>query len=232
VVENVAEGRDMIPVASGERHVVGYLRDFLFSPEQIQGSVVRLSGGERRRLQLAKILSRPCNLLVLDEPTNDLDLETLELLEDLLLEFQGTLLVVSHDRAFLDNVVTSTLVHEGAGEWREYAGGYEDWLRQKKSDVPPPAPKVAKPNSEPAALRPRRAGFKEKQELEALPGKIENLEAEKHRLFELLASPAFYAVRGDEVARTKQQFAAIEDEIHKAYARWLELDALARGDTE
>ncbi|NOT35089.1 MAG: ATP-binding cassette domain-containing protein [Candidatus Eisenbacteria bacterium] len=135
VVENIAEGREMIAIGGGERHVVGYLRDFLFTPEQIQAPVSKLSGGERKRLQLAKVLSRPCNLLVLDEPTNDLDLETLELLEDMLVEFQGTLIVVSHDRAFLDNVVTSTLVFEGDGQWREYVGGYEDWLRQKAGRV-------------------------------------------------------------------------------------------------
>ncbi len=116
VVENVTDGSEMISVGGGERHVVGYLRDFLFTPEQIQGSISKLSGGERRRLQLARILAQPCNLLVLDEPTNDLDLETLEMLEDLLVEYQGTLLVVSHDRTFLDNVVTSTIVFEGVGQ--------------------------------------------------------------------------------------------------------------------
>ncbi|HEY6196787.1 MAG TPA: ATP-binding cassette domain-containing protein, partial [Candidatus Eisenbacteria bacterium] len=131
VAENVAEGREMIAVGGGERHVVGYLRDFLFSAEQIKGPITKLSGGERNRLQLAKLLARPCNLLVLDEPTNDLDLETLDLLEELLLDFQGTLLVVSHDRVFLDNVVTSTWVFEGGGRWQEYVGGYEDWLRQR-----------------------------------------------------------------------------------------------------
>ena len=140
VLENVTDGSEMISVGGRERHVVGYLRDFLFTPEQIQGSVSKLSGGERRRLQLARILSRPCNLLVLDEPTNDLDLETLELLEELLIDYQGSLLVVSHDRTFLDNVVTSTIVFEGSGRWREYAGGYEDWLRRKKAAEPPALP--------------------------------------------------------------------------------------------
>ena len=173
VLENLAEGRDTVAVGGVERHVVGYLRDFLFTPEQIQGPVVKLSGGERRRLQLAKILSRPCNLLVLDEPTNDLDLETLELLEELLLEFQGTLLVVSHDRAFLDNVVTSTLVFEGDGRWCEYAGGYEDWLRQKSAAEPPPAAKPSRPKtsaSDGAAAAHRLQG---KRELAGLPGRIE-----------------------------------------------------------
>ena len=232
VVETLADGRDTIPVGGVERHVVGYLRDFLFTSEQIQGPVLRLSGGERKRLQLAKILSRPCNFLVLDEPTNDLDLETLELLEEMLLEFQGTLLLVSHDRTFLDNVVTSTLVFEGAGQWREYVGGYEDWLRQRKSAELPPAAKPARPRPERFTVRPRRVTFKEKRELTDLPARIENLEAEKQRLFDLMASPSFYTTRGNEVAGTRQRLAAIEAEIHEAYARWLELENLAAGEED
>jgi ABC transport system ATP-binding/permease protein len=239
VVENVADGGEMISVGGRDRHVVGYLRDFLFTPEQIQGSILKLSGGERRRLQLARILSRPCNLLVLDEPTNDLDLETLELLEDLLIEFQGSLLVVSHDRAFLDNVVTSTIVFEGSGRWREYVGGYEDWVRRKKSAEPPsasrasssgaPSPRAVREKSESLKARPRRITFNDKRELEALPAKIENLEARRQAVFALMASPAFYATRGDEVARTKERLATIEEEIQQAYARWMELETLAAG---
>ncbi len=236
VFENVAEGRAVIRLARSERHVVGYLRDFLFTPGQIMGPVLKLSGGERKRLRLAKILARPCNLLVLDEPTNDLDLETLELLEDLLLEFQGTLLVVSHDRAFLDNVVTSTLVWEGDGLWGEYVGGYEDWLRQKRSAAAPPPvakpAKPAKPTPARAAARPRPFGFKEKRELGELPGRIERLEAERENLYTLLASPDFYATRGNEVAPTKQQLALVENDIQKAYARWMELEMLMAGDEE
>jgi ATP-binding cassette subfamily F protein uup len=228
VIDNVAGGRDMIEVGAGERHVVGYLRDFLFTPEQMQGAVTRLSGGERRRLQLAMVLSRPCNLLVLDEPTNDLDLETLELIEEMLLEFQGTLLVVSHDRAFLDNVVTSTLVCEGPGEWNEYVGGYADWLRQRRPEVV--AAPVARVSADRAAgTRPQRMGFKEKRELGELPGRIGALEAEKQRLFELMALPAFYASRGDEIAGVKSQLAAIEAELQAAYSRWVELETLATG---
>ncbi len=230
VLENVAEGREMIAVGRGERHVVGYLRDFLFTPDQIQGPVLKLSGGERKRLRLAKILARPCNLLVLDEPTNDLDLETLELLEDLLLEFQGTLLVVSHDRSFLDNVVTSTLAWEGGGQWREYIGGYEDWLRQQKSAAAPPAARPARPKPAPATAPSRRIGFKEKRELGELPGRIESLEAERRNLYTLMASPEFYATRGDEVASATQQLATVEGEIQKAYARWMELETLMAGD--
>ena len=232
VLETLGEGRDTLTVGGVERHVVGYLRDFLFTPEQIQGPVLRLSGGERRRLQLAQILSRPCNVLVLDEPTNDLDLETLELIEELLLEFQGTLLLVSHDRAFLDNVVTSTLVFEGAGRWREYVGGYEDWLRQRKAAEPPPVAKPPRPRPERVAVRPRRVTFKERRELADLPARIESLEAEKQRLFDLMASPFFYTTRGDEVAGTRQRLGAIEAEIHEAYARWLELERLASGEED
>ncbi len=224
VIQNIGDGADTVSVGGTDRHVVGYLRDFLFSPEQIQGSIARLSGGERKRLQLAKILSRPCNLLVLDEPTNDLDLETLELLESLLLEFQGTLLIVSHDRDFLDNVVTSTLVFEGAGQWREYVGGYADWLRQKQVAEPPSEAKAARPKQERNAVRPRRAGFKEKREMEELPGTIEKLEIEKQDLFALMASPDFYTTRGEELARIRERLAAVEAELHEAYTRWMELE--------
>jgi ATP-binding cassette subfamily F protein uup len=226
VAGNIGEGRETVSVGGVERHVVSYLRDFLFTTEQIQGSIQRLSGGERKRLQLAKILSRPCNLLVLDEPTNDLDLETLELLEDLLLEFQGTLLVVSHDREFLDNVVTSTVAFEGCGLWREYVGGYADWLRQTKAAEPPPAANTP-PKPERAAPRQLRLGFKEKRELRDLPDMIAKLEAEKQSLFALMSAPGFYATRGDEIARVREQVAAVEAGIHEAYARWMELETRA-----
>jgi len=233
VFENVGDGRDTVEVGGVERHVVGYLRDFLFTPEQIQGPITRLSGGERRRLQLAKVLSRPSNLLVLDEPTNDLDLETLELLEDLLLDFNGTLLVVSHDRAFLDNVVSSTLVSEGGGRWGEYAGGYSDWARQARAAkeaaraVAPARPR-ARPDTAsagPTASGPRRLGFKEKRELAELPAKIERLEAEKHELFARMASPTFYQTPAEEVARARERLAATDVAIHEAYARWAELES-------
>ena len=165
---------------------------------------------------------------MLDEPTNDLDLETLELLEEMLLEFQGTLLVVSHDRAFLDNVVTSTLVCEGPGEWNEYVGGYADWLRQRKPE------RVAVPVARAAAdratgARPRRMGFKERRELGELPGRIHALEEEKQRLFERMSSPGFYATRGEEIAGVRSQLASIEAELQAAYVRWMELETLATG---
>ena len=230
VAENVGEGREMIAVGSGERHVIGYLRDFLFSNEQIKGPITKLSGGERNRLQLAKILARPCNLLVLDEPTNDLDLETLEILEDLLLEYDGTLLVVSHDRTFLDNVVTQTWVFEGDGRWQEYVGGYEDWLRQRKPEALPAPARRAKSAPGRPASRPRRAGFKEQRELAELPERIARLEAVKQALYEKLASPGFYTARGDEVATANAALVTTERELAAAYARWLELESPASAD--
>ena len=234
VVGNISEGRDRIQVGNVEKHVVGYLKDFLFSPEQIQGPVTRLSGGERKRLMLAKILSRPCNVLVLDEPTNDLDLETLELFEDLLMEYQGTLLVVSHDRAFLDNVVTSTIVYEGPGEWREYVGGYADWLRQRKpaADAPPLKGNTRKAARDAAAAsgeKPRKLSFKEQRELTELPPRIEQLESEKRQLFALLASPELYTTRAAEVAPAQARLAAIEGEIAICYQRWELLEAIEAG---
>jgi ATP-binding cassette subfamily F protein uup len=210
VFENVGEGRDTVTVGGNERHVVGYLRDFLFTPEQIQGPITRLSG---------------------DEPTNDLDLETLELLEDLLVEFQGTLLVVSHDRAFLDNVVSSTLVHEGNGRWSEYVGGYTDWLRQRAPASPPAA--LARPRSaRPAAPKPRRLSFKEKRELETLPAAIERLEARKHEVFAFMSSPTFYQTPAEEIARSRDELDALDREIHEAYVRWTELEALAAEEAD
>jgi ATP-binding cassette subfamily F protein uup len=222
VLDNVGGGRETIAAGGVDRHVVGYLRDFLFTPEQIQGPVSRLSGGERKRLMLARILSRPCNLLVLDEPTNDLDLETLERLEGLIAGYEGTLLVVSHDRAFLDDVVTSTLAWEGGGRWTEYVGGWTDWLRQR------PAPAEARPAPKPRPVRPRppspeavrKLGFNETRELAALPARIEALEAEQRTWFERMASPGFWAGGGDEAPAAKARLAALEAEIHAAYERW------------
>ncbi len=225
--ENVGQGSDHVEVGGASQHVVGYLQNFLFSADQIMSSASKLSGGERNRLQLARILARPANLLVLDEPTNDLDLETLELLEDLLGDFGGTLIVVSHDREFLNNTVTSTLVHEGEGRWKEYDGGYDDWQRQKK--VATPAVRAASPGKgeRPDRNRPRRLSFKEKRELEGLPQAIEDLEAEKAALFELMASPDFYKQAGAELAAKQARIAELESELVARYARWEELEALA-----
>jgi ATP-binding cassette subfamily F protein uup len=172
-------------------------------------------------------------MLVLDEPTNDLDLETLKLIEEMLLEFQGTLLLVSHDRTFIDNVVTSTIVCEGPGEWNEYVGGYEDWLRQRKPEAPlVPATTPTRPGAERDRTRPPRMGFKEKRELGELPGRIEAFEAEKQRLYTLMASSSFYASRGDEIAHVRQQLAALDAALQTAYARWVELETLATSGEE
>ncbi|WP_305044552.1 ATP-binding cassette domain-containing protein [Geoalkalibacter sp.] len=226
VHENLAEGNDWVEVGGQRRHVMGYLQDFLFPPERARSPVRTLSGGERNRLLLAKLFTRPANLLVLDEPTNDLDLETLELLEDLLVEFAGTVLLVSHDRAFLDNVVTSTLVLEGEGRVGEYVGGYEDWLRQRPQVAQPPKADARKPERHLPKERPRKLSFKEKQELDSLPRRIEELEAEQADLHARLSDPNFYRGGGGEVAGLQARLALIEDELARAYVRWEDLEAL------
>jgi ATP-binding cassette subfamily F protein uup len=229
VQENVVDFGDTVVVNGRDRHVMSYLGDFLFSPDQVRGKITRLSGGERNRLQLAKLLSRPANVLVLDEPTNDLDVETLELLESLLVEFDGTLIVVSHDREFLDNVVTSTLVFEGEGRVKEYAGGYTDWRRAEAAERAAEAPrKIAEP-ARPRTERegPRRRTWKEKQELEALPARIEELDAEKAELEGAMADPEFYRRGGEEIARATARHEELGAELEAAYARWEELEALA-----
>jgi ATP-binding cassette subfamily F protein uup len=169
-------------------------------------------------------------VLVLDEPTNDLDLETLELLEELLMSFEGTLLVVSHDRVFLDNVVTSTLVWEGGGQWSEYVGGYADWLRQRRPVDTPAAAKVPRPKGPSPAAPPRRVSFKERRELGELPKKIERLEAERQALFDLMATPEFYTRPGPDITSANERLSALDDEIHLAYARWQELESLTTAD--
>jgi len=228
VQENVCDFADTVTIGGRTRHVLSYLGDFLFTPEQARGPITRLSGGERNRLQLAKLLARPSNLLVLDEPTNDLDVETLEVLESLLVEFEGTLLVVSHDREFLDNVVTSTLVFEGKGKVKEYAGGYADWRRAVETEAPA-APvkrveKVVKPRAE--AEGPRRRTFKEQLELEALPARIEALEASKAALEARMAAPGFYKRSGEEISADTTALEALGQELESAYARWEELEGL------
>ena len=193
VQQNVSE-YETIAINGQPRHVLGYLQDFLFPPERSRSLVKVLSGGERSRLLLAKLFTRPSNVLVLDEPTNDLDIETLELLESLLVDYQGTVLLVSHDRAFLNDVVTSTLAIEADGQVKEYDGGYDDYLRQRQSEAPA-APKTATAPAKAAPSReerPRKLSYKEKQELEALPGRIEELEAASRDLHEAMADPSFY----------------------------------------
>lgn len=225
--ENVADGHDMVVVNGKSRHIMGYLQDFLFSGERARSLVRFLSGGERNRLLLARMFTRPANLLVLDEPTNDLDAETLELLEELLVEYAGTLLVVSHDRAFLNNVVTSTLVFEGEGKVKEYAGGYDDWLRVRAPVVVESLKTTAKPDP-PAKPRerPRKLTYKEQRELENLPALIETLEAEQSQLQQKFAEPGFYQQPGPEIAKVTNRLEAVHQELQTAYVRWETLDAV------
>ena len=225
VIDNVAEGSDTVLVNGKPRHIIGYLQDFLFAPERSRTPVKALSGGERARLLLAKLFTRPANLLVLDEPTNDLDMETLELLEELLIEFAGTVLVVSHDRAFLDNVCTNIIAFEGQGVVRDYVGGYEDWLRQRPA---PAAPASSPAPAKPPVRRPparQKLGYKEQRELEALPGRIEQLEADIGALQAQLADPALYRDRPADVEVLRSQLEQAERELEQAFERWETLEA-------
>jgi ABC transport system ATP-binding/permease protein len=231
VFDTVGEGNDTVTVNGRTQHVHGYLRDFLFPPERANSPVKALSGGERNRLLLARLLTRPMNVLVLDEPTNDLDIETLELLESYLVDWPGTLLLVSHDRAFIDHVVTSTLVLEGDGRVQEYVGGYEDWLRQRP--VAKPAPVVSGFLGAEASTKvagrtstgKKKLSFKEMREMEELPRRIEGMEAEQDGLRARIASPEFYKEPPDAIARTLARIDELKDSLHDAYARWNELDA-------
>jgi ABC transport system ATP-binding/permease protein len=228
VVETVADGNDTVMVGGVARHVHGYLRDFLFPQERAHSPVKALSGGERNRLLLARLLTRPANVLILDEPTNDLDLETLELLEEKLVEFNGTILLVSHDRVFLDNVVTSVFAFEGNGKIVEYVGGYGDWERQAGTAGTAGAAGTTGVGRSTDG-RPRRAAstklsFKEKKELEALPGRIDALEAEIRTLEAQLASPDFYRETADVVKSAVGRLESLQAELQTAYRRWSELD--------
>ena len=222
--ENVVEGGDMVMVNGKARHIIAYLQDFLFTPIQARAPITALSGGERNRLLLAKLFTRPANVLVLDEPTNDLDVETLELLEAMLVEYEGTILLVSHDRTFLDNVATSTLVFEGEGRVQEYVGGYEDWMkgRMPEKKATPEKPKKEKPKSAPTG--PRKLTYKEERELESLPGEIESLETEKEDLFAALSDPDLYKTAGHDVARLQNRLDELEGELQVAYNRWERLE--------
>jgi ATP-binding cassette subfamily F protein uup len=240
VLDNVGEGRDTISINGKPRNLVGYLEDFLFTRERVHAPISALSGGERNRLLLARLLAHPANLLVLDEPTNDLDIETLEILEDLLLEYIGTLLLVSHDRAFLNNLVTSVLVMDGQGGVSESVGDYDDWLRQSSQvEAEPEASAPVKPaqaaaarSKNAAALQPaRKPTYKEQRSLDAqqrelaeLPGRIEALEAEQHRLTSLMADPAFYQQVSDEISRSAGRLKELDEELKQAYERWEELE--------
>ncbi|MCL1633433.1 ATP-binding cassette domain-containing protein [Luteimonas sp. SX5] len=225
-LDNVAEGREFIDVGGGSKHVLGYLQDFLFTPERARAPITRLSGGERNRLLLAKLFAQPSNLLVMDEPTNDLDVETLELLEEMLADYPGTLLLVSHDRDFLDNVVTSTLVMEGDGNVGEYIGGYSDWLRQRPvAATAAAAAKAAPPPSPvPAAPSKRKLSYKDVRELESLPLRIEALETRIAELTAQMNEPGFYQRDGGAIVAHNDVLAAAQAELDAAYARWSELE--------
>lgn len=223
VIENISGNSDTITINGKPRHVIGYLQDFLFTPDRARTPVKVLSGGERNRLFLARLFTKPSNFLVMDEPTNDLDIETLELLEELLLDYSGTLILVSHDRSFLNNVVTSTFVLEGKGEVHEYPGGYDDWLSQRKISVPPAKPreKIEKDiESQKKSPAKRKLSFKEQRELEGLTARIEKLETEQEEIYALLADTSFYQRPPLEIARTKTRLESLEDELLAAFERW------------
>ena len=231
-LDNVAEGREYIELNGQRKHIIGYLQDFLFSPERARAPITRLSGGERNRLLLAKLFAQPSNLLVMDEPTNDLDVETLELLEELLTEYKGTLLLVSHDREFLDNVVSSTLVLEGEGKVGEYVGGYSDWLRQKPSQpsasampAAKPAPLAAAPAATPSSDKAKRKlSYKEARELEQLPARIEQLEGQIAAQAAAMNEPSFYQQDNAAIQQANNALAQWQAELDQAYARWSELE--------
>ena len=231
VQENVGLGSELLTIHGKTQHILGYLKDFLFTPERARSPVSFLSGGERNRLLLARLFSTPSNVLVLDEPTNDLDTETLELLEERLVEYDGTVLLVSHDRDFLNNVVTSTLVLEGEGIVKEYAGGYDDWLFQRKQPEPVQQEKAAaRPEAKAeAAQRPRKLTYNEQRELDALPGRIEELEAQLQRLHEAMSDPAFYQSDRGSVTQAASRLKDLEQELEEAYHRWEELEERSTG---
>ena len=226
-IENVAEGQEFVEIGGKRKHVIGYLQDFLFTPERARAPITRLSGGERNRLLLARLFAQPSNLLVMDEPTNDLDVETLELLEELLGEYPGTLLLVSHDRDFLDNVVTSTLVMEGDGRVGDYVGGYSDWLRQRPDAATAAAPSIALGKLVPAeakAVGKRKLGYKDARELEQLPLRIEKLEKMFGELSVRSNDPAFYQRDAAAITAHNTELAKLQLELDAAYARWSELE--------
>ena len=231
VQEAVGEGSDSILINGTKKHVLGYLQDFLFAPERARTQIKFLSGGERNRILLAKLFAKPTNLIVLDEPTNDLDAETLELLEEKLIDFGGTVLLVSHDRAFLNNVVTSTVVFEDDGV-NEYVGGFDDWQRQKATRLAATesAPKESKKKSSSQASKQetgRKLKYKEKQELEKLPEQIETLEAEIAGFHEAMAQSDFYQQPKEAIASTQAKVTALQSSLEQMYARWEELESVA-----
>ncbi|WP_106478508.1 ATP-binding cassette domain-containing protein [Phytohalomonas tamaricis] len=246
VFDNVAQGRDFVTVGGKDKHVMSYLQDFLFAPDRVRQPVKALSGGESNRLLLAKLFTQPANVLVLDEPTNDLDVETLELLEELLIDFDGTLLLVSHDRDFMDNVVTSVLAFEGEGQVREYVGGYTDWVRQG-GKLPPVSGQIEqqKPTSQSGgktkqdsiseatatpAKKTQKLSYKLQRELDQLPEMIERLEQDIAALEQTIGEPAFYQQDGDTVNATLAELSTRQRELDEAMERWMELEAVREGE--
>lgn len=242
VIDNLSQGREFIEINGNRKHVIGYLQDFLFAPERARSPVSMLSGGERNRLLLAKLFSKPSNILVLDEPTNDLDIETLELLEELVMEYKGTVLLVSHDREFVNNVVTSTLVFEDQGQVNEYVGGYDDWLKQSehrqatanasnesrrrdKDKVSTIDKKVsASAETESVAKKAKKLSYKDQRELDALPAEIERFEEEAEALQHLMAGDDFYRKDKEEIKKVQQQLADIQEKLSHCYTRWEQLE--------
>ena len=232
VADTVADGNDFVEIAGNKRHVMSYLGDFLFAPARARSPVKSLSGGEKNRLLLARLFTKPANLIVMDEPTNDLDLETLELLEEKLVNYDGTLLLVSHDRAFLDNVVTSVYVLTGSGEVDEFVGGYTDWMgyvKQTEASKPVVTVKkvesVAKPESSSNSKK-KKLSFKDQQELNKLPDMIDELETKQAALTLQISSSGFYKKEPLAIAKTLDELKVIEADLEKVYARWNALEAL------
>jgi ATP-binding cassette subfamily F protein uup len=230
VLDNVGQGRDTVTINGRTRNLMGYLEDFLFTRDRVRAPITALSGGERNRLLLARLFAMPANLIILDEPTNDLDIETLEILESLLLDYEGTLLLVSHDRAFLNNLVTSALILDGSGDVKEFVGGYEDW--QKQLDEAPASKATTKPASttqaeskadgKPAV---RKLSYNEKRELEELPQRIQMLEEEQYQLTVKMEAPSFYQQESAIITKAVERLAQIHEELSQAYERWAELES-------
>lgn len=236
VADNVAQGSDRITINGRNIHIIGYLQDFLFAPDRSRQPVKSLSGGERNRLLLARLFTQPANVLVLDEPTNDLDAETLELLEEKLIDFEGTVLVVSHDRAFLNHLVTSVIAHEGAGIFREYVGGFDDWIRQRPQTPisPPPALKLEKPPTPAQSMEanrnlPKKLSYKEQKELETLPKTIENLELELETLTNAMTMPDFYQMERQKIDAHDARLKSCQKALEASYGRWEMLESIERG---
>jgi ATP-binding cassette subfamily F protein uup len=236
VIDSITPGSDWIEIGGQRKHVMSYLQDFLFAPERARSPVKSLSGGERNRLLLARLFARPANVLVLDEPTNDLDIDTLELLEEMLQSYEGTVFLVSHDRTFLDNVVTETIAWEGPGQWREYVGGYQDWLRQRGTAPANNAAPAVKnlsvsvqmqPDPKTAAKKPTKLSYKEQRELDELPAKLAALEAEQAAVVAKLNDPALYQRSPDELRKVTDRAAELDFLLTDLIIRWDALEAKA-----